>query len=290
MKDEYSRKKILQEVYILKKIRHANIIRLLEVFEDPQRILIVMEYAAGGDLLKYINSKGRLPEAEARTMFRQIVYGLGHIHSRCVLHRDIKLDNILLDSEGGVKICDFGVSKIYTRGNVICEKCGTPAYIAPEVLTNQGYEGYYIDHWSLGIVLYAMLCASVPFKAPNLDELYNVIKTTPLSFPSDLSEEAQDIVCRLLNIDPYERLSIPEILSHPWMKEVSINEPQDYPMTFNECNNIQANPNIADINILNLGNLFFSESSDEQLSYSDYCYIANDLYTFHIGKQKFKEN
>ena len=134
MKDDFSRKKVFREVYIMTKIRHANVIRLLEVFESSNHLLIVMEYAGGGDLLQYVRGHKKINEEEAKGLFRQVVYGLGHIHSRSVLHRDIKLDNILLDSDHGVKICDFGVSKIIDKNAMIKEQCGTPAYIAPEII------------------------------------------------------------------------------------------------------------------------------------------------------------
>ncbi len=112
MKDEYSKRKLLQEVYLLKKVRHSNVIRLLEVFESPKHLLMVMEYAGGGDLLQYVKRKRRLAEMESKGIFRQIIYGLSHCHCRSVLHRDIKLDNILLDNDGQIKICDFGVSRV----------------------------------------------------------------------------------------------------------------------------------------------------------------------------------
>eukprot|EP01022_Parablepharisma_sp_SALTPOND_P004426 TRINITY_DN120265_c1_g1_i1.p3 TRINITY_DN120265_c1_g1~~TRINITY_DN120265_c1_g1_i1.p3 ORF type:complete len:335 (-),score=40.08 TRINITY_DN120265_c1_g1_i1:233-1237(-) len=285
MKDEFSRKKVFQEVYILKKIRHANVIRLLEVFEGPKHLFIVMEYASGGDLLRYVKKKGRLSEPEARGIFRQIVFGLGHIHARGVLHRDIKLDNILLDADGSVKICDFGVSKIIIKGDKIKEQCGTPAYIAPEVISNEGYEGFYIDHWSLGVLLYAMLCATIPFKAQNMKELLKVIRTTPVTFPVPLSDNAKHMVKGLLTINPYDRFSIPEILSHPWMKEEGMEDvtESDTLMGYKECLNLEANPLVPNINVVNVGNLFFAEDSRERLSYSDYCYICNDLYTQHMG-------
>ena len=115
MKDDYQRKKVLQEVHLLKKVRHNNVIRLLEVFESPNHLLMVMEYAGGGDLLQYVKKRRRLEEPEARRIFKQIVYGLAHCHCRSVLHRDIKLDNILLDQEGEIKLCDFGVSRIIKK-------------------------------------------------------------------------------------------------------------------------------------------------------------------------------
>ena len=140
LKDEYSKRKLLREIYILKKIKHVNVIRVLEVFETLDQVLIVMEYAGGGDLLHYVKSKKHLTEEEAKPIFKQIVYGLAHIHSRNVLHRDIKLDNILLDSDCGVKICDFGVSKIIDKKQTINDQCGTPAYIAPEIISGEVFD------------------------------------------------------------------------------------------------------------------------------------------------------
>jgi len=151
--------------YLLKKVRHTNAIRLLEVFESPSALMMVMEFAGKGDLLQHVKRKKRLAEPEARGIFRQVVYGLAHCHCRSVLHRDIKLDNILIDKTGAVKLCDFGVSRVVKQGQLITEQCGTPAYIAPEILGEDGYEGFFADLWSLGVLLYAMLCGTVPFKA-----------------------------------------------------------------------------------------------------------------------------
>jgi serine/threonine protein kinase len=137
-----------------------------------------------------IKRKGKLKEGDAKFIFKQIVYGLAHIHCRSVIHRDIKLDNILLDCEKGVKICDFGVSKIIKKGQVIQEQCGTPAYLAPEIIIDKGYEGYFVDLWSLGILLFAIICGTVPFKAPNLEELHKLILKGEFVFPEYVSSEA----------------------------------------------------------------------------------------------------
>lgn len=116
IKDDYSRRKVFQEVYILKKIRHSCVIRLLEVFESEKHFLMVMEYSGGGDLLQYVKRRKRLNEQSAKAIFKQILYALGHCHCRSVLHRDIKLDNVLMDGDGGVKLCDFGVSRLVKKG------------------------------------------------------------------------------------------------------------------------------------------------------------------------------
>ena len=184
---------MVQEVYIMKKLKHVNVVRLLEVFESSNHLLIVMEYSDNSDLLKYVKTNGRLNEEKARYYFKNILTGLAHCHCRSVLHRDIKLDNILLDSEGGVKICDFGVSKIL-RGQVIKEQCGTPAYIAPEIIANKGYSGFAADLWSLGVLLYALLCGTVPFKATNMKDLHKLINDGKFTFPCSVSEKAEDLI------------------------------------------------------------------------------------------------
>ena len=130
-----------------------------------------------------------------------------------------------------------------------------------------------------------MLCATIPFKAQNMKELLKVIRTTAITFPVPLSENAKSMVKGLLTINPYDRLSIPEVLSHPWMKEDMEEDIADSDtwMGYKECLNAEANPLVPNINIVNLANVFFSDESKEKLAYSDYCYICNDLYTQHLG-------
>lgn len=171
MKNDASKRKVMQEFNILRSARHCNIVRLYESFETQQHIVFVMEVCGGGDLLSYVRKRRKLKEDVAKFLFTQIVTGVRYIHQRSVLHRDIKLDNILLTSEGEVKICDFGVSKVIQPGQVMNEQCGTPAYIAPEVFESNGYQGFASDIWSTGVVLYAMLYGAVPFKATNMSEL-----------------------------------------------------------------------------------------------------------------------
>ena len=146
---------------------------------------------------------------------------MSHIHCRSVIHRDIKLDNILLDCEKGVKICDFGVSKIIKKGQVIKEQCGTPAYLAPEIIIDKGYEGFFVDVWSLGVLLFAMLCGTVPFKAPTLEELHKLILAGDFTIPSELSQGAKDLINGMITLEPSSRLTIPQILGHSWLKETN---------------------------------------------------------------------
>ena len=146
LRNHRSKKKIFQEVYILRKIKSKYVIKILEVFESEKNFLMVLEYAGGGDLLHYVRDKGRLKEEEAKKIFKQIIQGAIAIHDAGILHRDFKLDNILLDSNySTIKICDFGISKILCPGEVISDQCGTPAYLAPEIIKNEGYQGFSVD-------------------------------------------------------------------------------------------------------------------------------------------------
>ena len=165
-------RKVRQEVQILQRTRHQNVVKLYETFESNKHGIFVMELCCGGDLLNYVRKRRRLKESVAKFIFKQIIEGIQHVHQRGILHRDIKLDNILLDGKGIIKIGDFGVSKIVRPTDILKEQCGTPAYIAPEILKNRGYSGYTVDMWSVGVVLFAMLYGSVPFKANNMNELH----------------------------------------------------------------------------------------------------------------------
>lgn len=154
----------MKEVNLLLKLRHNHVVKIYETIETEKHIIIVMELCAGGDLLNYVRKRRKLKEPYAQKIFKQIIDGLCYIHSKLIAHRDIKLDNILLDGRGNVKIADFGVSKQTIHGAQMKEQCGTPAYIAPEILRNKGY-GLNVDLWSAGVVLFAMLYGTVPFKA-----------------------------------------------------------------------------------------------------------------------------
>lgn len=158
---------------ILKQCNHPNVARLFDTFETNKHICFVIELCSGGDLFSYIKKRRRLKEDIARFFFKQLIEGLAYIHNaKKVVHRDIKLENILLDATGNVKICDFGVSRqLRYDHTVMKEQCGTPAYIAPEILLDKGYTGYKVDMWCAGVCLYAMLIGSVPFKASTFSAL-----------------------------------------------------------------------------------------------------------------------
>jgi serine/threonine protein kinase len=298
IKDEYSKRKVFQEIFILKKIRHSNIIRLLEVFDSTKHILLVMEYANGGDLLHFVRNVGKLPEYDTKHIFRQILYGLAHCHCRSVMHRDIKLDNILLDSNSNIKIWDFGIAKIINRGVKVKEQWGTPAYMAPEIMNDDGYETFYPDFWSLGVLLYAMLYGTVPFKANNMEELHILIQKGEFEFPPEASEQAKSLINGLIRVEPKFRLTLPQILCHPWLKEIcEESESSDGEQDTKEAHAAENNEsqawgeedldlkNIgANINYVNVDNLFFENNYSTKLSYTDYWSITEDYYTHHLNE------
>ena len=200
--DTSSKNKVMQEVSILKMINHENIMCVRETLETDKHIIFVLELCPGGDLLNYVRKRRKLSENTAKVIFKQILDALKYLHNKNVLHRDIKLDNILLDSKGRVKLGDFGVSKIVKDGEIIYDQCGTPAYIAPEILLDQGYSGSGIDIWSAGVVLYAMLYGTVPFKAHNMKDLHSSIITAKFSLRDTISEDAIDLIKHILEPDP----------------------------------------------------------------------------------------
>ena len=162
-------KKVLAEVKLMSAIRHRHVIRLLEVFETNQYLFMVLEYAPGGDLLHHLKKVKAMTEDEARPFFRQIVYGIAHCLCRSVLHRDIKLENILIGENGNAKLCDFGISSLVTDPKKIAtDKSGTPPYMSPESFSEEGYSGFMSDIWSLGVLLYTMVCGKLPFSSNNL--------------------------------------------------------------------------------------------------------------------------
>lgn len=217
-----AKKCLMQEVSILKKLNGSpNIIQLFEVIESSVHIVLVMEFAAGGDLLRHVRQRRRLAEECAQELFKQLLDGLSHIHRCGVVHRDIKLENLLLDSLGCLKIADFGVAVVVKpAGRRLMEHCGTPSYIAPEILLEQGYEGPPVDVWSSGVVLYAMLCGRVPFKGENLVELKRSILRGRFHAASHLTAGSSAMLRALLVVEPKKRATLQESLANPWLEGI----------------------------------------------------------------------
>jgi serine/threonine protein kinase len=216
-----AKRKIKTEIEALSKLRNPFCTQIYDYFETNTHILIVMEYICG-DLLGFMKKRGKLSEPTAKIIFKQIIKGLQFIHKKRIVHRDIKLDNILIDLTNTVKICDFGVSRILQPKDIMYEHCGTPAYIAPEIFKDEGYEGFSCDVWSAGVTLYYMLAGMQPFKADKIEELKEIIIKGEFEPIENLSNEASDLINKMLEVDPEKRITVDEILKHPWLKNVNI--------------------------------------------------------------------
>ncbi|CBN77875.1 SNF1-related protein kinase [Ectocarpus siliculosus] len=208
--------KVRREIHILRMCSHPHIIRLYQVIDTPSDIFVVMEYVSGGELFDHIVSEGRLDPDEARSIFQQVISGVEYCHFHRIVHRDLKPENLLLDAHGNIKIADFGLSNWMLDGQFLRTSCGSPNYAAPEVISGTLYAGAEVDVWSCGVILYALLCGSLPFDDESIPSLFKKIKSGMYSLPSHLSQLARDLIPRMLVVDPMKRITIPEIRRHPW--------------------------------------------------------------------------
>ena len=210
--------KVQREINILHLCTHPHIIRLYEVIDTPTDIFLVNEYVSGGELFDHIVSKGRLSADEARNFFHQIISGVEYCHFQKIVHRDLKPENLLLDANHNIKIADFGLSNLMRDGDFLRTSCGSPNYAAPEVISGHLYAGPEVDVWSCGVILYALLCGSLPFDDESIPNLFKKIKSGMYALPTHLSQLAKNLIPRMLEVDPMKRITIPEIRLHPWFQ------------------------------------------------------------------------
>ncbi|KAJ8633818.1 hypothetical protein MRB53_027154 [Persea americana] len=216
--------KVQREIINHRSLRHPNIVRFKEVLLTPTHLAIVMEYAAGGELFERICSAGRFSEDEARFFFQQLISGVSYCHSMEICHRDLKLENTLLDGSPTplLKICDFGYSKSALLHSQPKSTVGTPAYIAPEVLSRKEYDGKIADVWSGGVTLYVMLVGAYPFEDPedprDFRKTIGRIMSVQYSIPEyvRVSAECRHLLSRIFVANPSKRIMVPEIKTHPW--------------------------------------------------------------------------
>jgi serine/threonine protein kinase len=208
--------KTKREIKILKMCMHPHIIRLYEVIETPTDVFVVTEYSPGGELFDYIVERGRLTEHEARRFFQQIIAGVEYCHVHMVAHRDLKPENLLLDENLNVKIADFGLSNCMRDGWFLKTSCGSPNYAAPEVISGKLYAGPEVDIWSCGVIVYALLCGTLPFDDESIPYLFRKIKGGIYTLPSYLSDQSKDLISRMLVTDPLKRMTMADIRAHPW--------------------------------------------------------------------------
>ncbi|KAF2303028.1 hypothetical protein P3X46_020187 [Hevea brasiliensis] len=212
---------IKREISILRRVRHPNIVQLFEVMATKAKIYFVMEYVRGGELFNKV-AKGRLKEEVARKYFQQLISAVSFCHARGVFHRDLKPENLLLDENGNLKVSDFGLSAVsdqIRQDGLFHTFCGTPAYVAPEVLARKGYDAAKVDIWSCGVILFVLMAGYLPFHDQNIMVMYKKIYKGEFRCPRWFSQELIRLLSRLLDTNPETRITIPEIMENKWFKK-----------------------------------------------------------------------
>ncbi|XP_009392162.2 CBL-interacting protein kinase 1-like [Musa acuminata AAA Group] len=220
--DLHTHDQIKREIGTLKLLKHPNVVRLYEVLASKTKIYMVLEYVDGGELFDRIESKGRLSEPEGRKLFQQLIDAVSYCHEKGVFHRDLKPENVLLDTQGNAKISDFGLSALpqqFGHDGLLHTTCGSPNYVAPEVIANKGYDGAMSDIWSCGVILYVILTGCLPFDDTNLAVLYQKILKGDVQIPKWLSPGARNLITRILDPNPHTRMNMAQIKEDKWFKQ-----------------------------------------------------------------------
>lgn len=206
---------IEREIIIMKLISHPNIMGLYDVWENKNDLYLILEYIEGGELFDYLIERGRLLEVEAINYFRQIIHGIGYLHQFNICHRDLKPENLLLDFDKKIKIADFGMAALEVDEKLLETSCGSPHYASPEIVAGKNYHGAPSDIWSCGIILFALLTGHLPFDDENIRKLLMKVQNGRFIMPTDLSWEAKDLISKMLQVNPDDRITIEGILRHP---------------------------------------------------------------------------
>ncbi|KAG5684317.1 hypothetical protein PVAND_013552 [Polypedilum vanderplanki] len=212
-----SLEKLFREVAIMKLLQHPNIVKLYEVIETDKTLYLVMEYVNNGEVFEYLVKNGRMKENIARQKFRQIVSAVQYLHSKKIIHRDLKAENLLLDQNLDVKIVDFGFSNMYAEGNKMDTYCGSPPYAAPELFQGKKYDGPEVDVWSLGVILYTLVSGSLPFDGSTLRELRERVIRGKYRIPFYLSTDCEALLKKFLALNPLKRYPLEQIMKDKWM-------------------------------------------------------------------------
>uniref|UniRef100_A0A1D1Z9P0 non-specific serine/threonine protein kinase n=1 Tax=Anthurium amnicola TaxID=1678845 RepID=A0A1D1Z9P0_9ARAE len=209
---------VKREISAMKLLHHPNIVRIYEVIATKTKIYIVMEYVSGGQLSDKMSYLRMLSEKEARKFFQQLIDAVDYCHSRGIYHRDLKPENLLIDSKGNLKVSDFGLSALRKPGDMLSTACGSPSYVAPEVIIHKKYEGAAADVWSCGVVLFELLAGFLPFEDRNTTNLYRKISRAQYTCPEWFTTGQRKLISRLLQPMPRRRVKVSEILEDEWFR------------------------------------------------------------------------
>ncbi|XP_048548698.1 CBL-interacting protein kinase 11-like [Triticum urartu] len=224
---------IKREISVMRLVKHPNVLQLFEVMATKSKIYFVLEYAKGGELFNKIVKEGKLNEDAARRYFHQLISAIDYCHSRGVYHRDLKPENLLLDENENLKVSDFGLSALADcarQDGLLHTTCGTPAYVAPEVLSRKGYDGAKADVWSSGVILFVLVAGYLPFHEANLIEMYRRISKADFKCPRYFSAELKELLHKILDPDPSTRITISRIKRSAWYRRpVEVNAKKTEP-------------------------------------------------------------
>lgn len=209
---------VQSEIRTMKLLHHPNIVRIHEVIGTKTKIYIVMEYVSGGQLLDKISYSNKLNECEARKLFHQLIDAVDYCHNKGVYHRDLKPENLLLDSKGNLKVSDFGLSTLNKPNDVLNTKCGSPCYVAPELLMSKGYDGAAADVWSCGVILFELIAGFLPFDDQNLMNLYHKICRAEYVCAPWFTQSQKKLIAKILEPHPGKRITIAGIIDDEWFQ------------------------------------------------------------------------
>lgn len=238
--DNNLKNQVKREIRTMKLLHHPNIVRIHEVIGTKTKIYIVMEYVSGGQLLDKMSYGEKLNECEARKLFQQLIDALDYCHNKGVYHRDLKPENLLLDNRGNLKVSDFGLSAFQKRNEVLTTRCGSPCYVAPELLLSKAYDGASADVWSCGVILFELLAGYLPFNDQNLMSLYAKIWKAEYKCPPWFTHNQKKLIAKILEPRPIKRITVPDIIEDEWFQT-------DYKPAF--ASDFDHNINLDDVDV-----------------------------------------
>uniref|UniRef100_A0A3Q3LCW9 SNF-related serine/threonine-protein kinase n=1 Tax=Mastacembelus armatus TaxID=205130 RepID=A0A3Q3LCW9_9TELE len=271
---------LFQEVRCMKLVQHPNIVRLYEVIDTQTKLYLILELGDGGDMFDYImKHEEGLNEELAKKYFAQIVHAISYCHRLHVVHRDLKPENVVFfEKQGLVKLTDFGFSNKFQPGKKLTTSCGSLAYSAPEILLGDEYDAPAVDIWSLGVILFMLVCGQPPFQEANDSETLTMIMDCKYTVPAHVSSACKDLIDRMLQRDPKQRASLEEIESHPWLQGVDPSPATKYNTPLVSHKNLSEEEHNSIIQRMVLGDIADRETIIEALETNKYNHITATYY------------
>ncbi|XP_076878359.1 SNF related kinase b [Brachyhypopomus gauderio] len=285
---------LLQEVRCMKLVQHPNVVRLYEVIDTHTKLYLILELADGGDMYDYIlRHEGGIAEDTAKTHFAQIVRAIAYCHRLHVVHRDLKPENVVFfRQQGTVKLTDFGFSNHFQPGTMLMTSCGSLAYSAPEILLGEEYDAPAVDIWSLGVILYMLVCGHPPFQEATDSETLTMIMDCCYTVPEHVSAQCKDLISRMLQRDPSKRAGLSEIEGHPWLQgtDPSPVVPSTVPLTSHRC--LSAEEHQLILQAMTAGSIADRDTIQEALEADRYNHITATYYLLgeRILRDKQEQN